>query len=221
MNKISIIAAMLCVTFAFSQNNKYNKFSIETAYGLNHPLSPKVNSGAGAGVLDDLDAGDFSEFKHFDIGGRYMVNQLYGFKFSYAYDRFQYDATSLAINYNRVGVEAVINFDKLFNISFNRQRSFQIQAHTGVGITFAKPKRKGNTEKIGNLMIGITPLFKVTDRIAITTDLSYIVNFKQHYDYGGTNIDPNKKDSVTGGFVNFTIGLNFSIGDSRSHADWY
>jgi len=102
MNKISLIAAILCVTFAFSQDNHYNKFSIEVAYGLNHPLSPKVNSGTGAGVLSDLDAGDFSEFKHFDIGGRYMINQLYGFKLSYAYDRFQYDATSLAINYNRI-----------------------------------------------------------------------------------------------------------------------
>jgi len=213
MKKLSLVAALLCVTFVFSQNNHYNKFSVEVAYGLNHPTSPDSRN--------DFDSnGNFSEFKHFDIGGRYMISQLYGVKLSYAYDRFQWGGSSLAINYNRIGAQLVFNLADVFNISFNRQRSFQIQAHTGVGITIAKPKRDLKSEKIGNFMIGITPLFKITDRIAITTDLSYIVNFKQHYDYGGTLVNSNG-DSTTGGFINFTIGLNYAIGRDRDHADWY
>jgi len=214
MKNLSLVAALLCATFAFSQNNSlYNKISIEAAYGLNHPLSPSDNSG--------FDAGDFSEFKHVDIGGRYMINHIYGAKISYSYDRFQYKNTSaLAITFNRISLEAVFNLAQVFNFSFNRQRSFQIQAHTGAGITFAQPKSIDKSEKIGNFIIGITPLFKVSDRIAITTDFSYIVNIKQHYDYGGIIIDPNY-NSVTGSFINFTIGLNYAIGDGRDHADWF
>lgn len=213
MKKLSLVAALLCVTFAFSQTTNFNKLSIEIAYGLNHPTSPSDNSG--------FDAGDFSEFKHVDIGGRYMFSPLFGGKLSYSYDRFQYENTSvLAITYNRISLEAVVNLARVFNFSFNRQRKFQIQAHTGAGITFAQPKSIDKYEKIGSLIIGLTPLFKVSDRFAITTDFSYIINLKQHYDYGGILIDPNY-NSITGGFINFTIGLNFAIGSGRDHADWY
>ncbi len=213
MKKITLIAALLCVTFMYSQESKYNKFSLEAAYGLNHPISPKDNSG--------FEVNSFSEFKHFDIGGRYMVNSYYGFKLSYAYDRFQYANTSeLAVTYNRVGIDAVFSLSEIFNISFSRNRTFQIQAHTGVGITFAQPKSISNVEKIGSLSIGITPKYKISNRVALTTDLSYIVNFKQHYNYGGILIDP-KYNSVTGGFINFTVGLNVYFGKRRDHADWY
>ncbi len=213
MKKSLFLAVLLCSIFAISQNNNnYNQISIEASYGLNHPLSPSSSSG--------LKASEFSEFKHFDIGGRYMVSRIYGVKLSYAYDRFQWDATSLAINYHRVGVEAVVNLAEVFNFSFNRQRSFQIQTHAGIGVTFAKPKRDLKSEKIGNLMIGITPLIRITDRIAITTDLSYIVNLKQHYDYGGTLVDSDG-DSKTGSFLNFTVGLNYALGNNRDHADWH
>ncbi len=213
MKKISLIAALLCVTFMYSQEGKYNNFSLEAAYGLNHPITPNDNSG--------FAADSFSEFKHFDIGGRYMVNLYYGFKLSYAYDRFQYANTSeLAVTYNRIGVDAVFSLSEILNISFSRNRNVQIQAHTGVGITFAQPKSISKVEKIGNFSIGITPKFKISKRVALTTDLSYIVNFKQHYNYGGILIDP-EYNSVTGGYINFTVGLNVYFGKRRDHADWY
>ncbi len=212
MKKLSLIAALLCVTFVFSQNNHYNKISIEAAYGLNHPLSPDSRTG--------LDASDYSNFTHFDIGGRYMISQLYGVKLSYAYDRFQWEGSSLAINYNRIGAQIVFNLADVFKLKFSRQRNFQIQAHTGVGVTFAKPKRDFKSEKIGNFMIGITPVFKISDRISIPIDFSYIANFKQHYDFGGTLVNANG-DHVTGGFINFTVGINYTIGSDRDHADWH
>ncbi len=214
MKKLSLIIAFLYSLIAFAQNNdQFNKFSIETSFGLNHPLSPSDNTG--------FNTGDFSGFKHFDIGGRYMISQLYGFKLSYAYDRFQDKNTSeLGLTFNRIGVEAVFNLTQVFNITFNRQQSFQIQAHSGLGLTFAQPESIDNSERIGNFIIGITPLFKVADRISITTDLSYILSFKQHYNYSGTLIDPDYK-GTSGGFINFTVGLNFSIGENKNHADWY
>ena len=36
-------------------------------------------------------------------------------------------------------------------------------------------------------MIGVRPIFKLTKGLALTTDLSYILNFKQHYDYAGNS----------------------------------
>ncbi|MBE9490621.1 MAG: hypothetical protein IMY67_10035 [Bacteroidetes bacterium] len=213
MKKLALIVLCFSTIVAYTQEKKYNQFSIETSYGLNHPLTPKDNSG--------FDVGLFSEFKHFDIGGRYMINQMYGAKLSYAYDRFQYKNTSeLAVTYHRISAEVVFNMAKVFNISFNKARTFQIQTHTGFGITLAQPKSIDNYERIGNFIIGLTPQVKITDRLAITTDLSYIVSFKQHYDYGGILIDPEYK-GTSGSFINATIGLQVSLGEKKYHADWY
>ncbi len=212
MKKLALIAVCLCSIVAYSQEIQYNKFSIEASYGLNHPLTPTDNSG--------FDVGTFSEFKHFDLGGRYMINQMYGAKVSYAYDRFQHKSISeLAVTYHRISAEVVFNMAKVFNMTFNEAQTFQIQTHAGFGITFAQPKSIDNYERIGNFIIGVTPHVKITDRLAITTDLSYIVSFKQHYDYGGILIDPDYK-GTSGSFVNFTVGLQVSLGEHECHADW-
>ena len=70
-------------------------------------------------------------------------------------------------------------------------------------------------------MLGIRPIFKLTRGIALTTDLSYIVNFKQHYDYAGRTFNPTKPEGLVGGFLNFSVGLNFNLGDRGVHADFY
>ena len=212
MKKLILFLVWMSTIVSFAQEKPYNKFSIEASYGLNHPLTPKDNSG--------FDVGLFSEFKHFDLGGRYMIKPMYGAKLSYSYDRFQYKNTSeLAVTYHRISAEVVFNMAKVFNMSFNKARTFQIQTHTGFGITLAQPKSIDNYEKIGNFIIGVTPQVKITDRLAITTDLSYIVSFKQHYDYGGILIDPEYK-GTSGSFINATVGLQFSLGDNKHHADW-
>ena len=211
----------LLILFCFSaaaQNDNFNKFSLETSFGLSYPIAP---SNFSLPIFDGVGVSDFAGPKHFDIGARYMISELYGFKLSYAYDRFQYDGSSLASSFYRFGLEAVFNVSELFNVQFNRRRTFQIQLHGGLGGTFATSKNQTGTDRIGNIILGVRPMFKLTSNLALTTDLSYIVNFKQHYDYAGRSFYSTEPDGLIGGFSNVSVGLSFSLGERRVHADFY
>jgi len=213
MKKAALIVVLLCVSIVHSQDKNFNQFSIEASYGLNSPLSPSDNSG--------YDVSDFGGFSHFDIGGRYMFNRYYGVKLNYSYDKFQHkDLSDLHVKYSKVSAEFVLNLSQVFNFYLTPQRFIQIQSHSGFGITFAKPSSISNKERIGNFIIGLNPQFKISDRIGITTDFSYNFIFKQHFNYAGDLIHPDY-DSVSGSFINFSIGLQFYLGAESIHADWY
>jgi OOP family OmpA-OmpF porin len=213
MKKTTLIISFLCIFIAHSQDKNFNKFSIEASYGLNNPLSPGDNSG--------YDVSDFGGFSHFDVGGRYMFNQFYGVKLNFSYDKFQHkDFNDLHVKYSKVSAEFVLNLSQALNLYLTQQRNLSIQTHSGFGITFAKPSSITNKERIGNFIIGMTPQFKISERIGITTDFSYNFIFKQHFNYAGDLIHPDY-DSVTGSFINFSIGLQFYLGAETIHADWY
>ena len=218
MKNFFLATFILFTSFVFAQNDNFNKFSLETSFGLSYPIAPTSFSEP---IFEGVGASDFAGPKHFDIGFRYMVSKLYGFKLSYAYDRFQYDGSSLASSFYRFGLEAVFNVSELFNVRFNRRGTFQVQLHGGLGGTFATSKTQTGIDRIGNLMLGIRPMFKLTRGLALTTDLSYIVNFKQHYDYAGRSFYSSEPEGLVGGFLNFSVGLNFNLGDRRVHADFY
>ena len=109
-----IFSLLICCSFtAVAQNDNFNKFSLETSFGLSYPIAP---TSFAQPIFEGVGAADFAGPKHFDIGARYMVSELYGFKLSYAYDRFQYDGSSLASSFYRFGLEAVFNASELFNV---------------------------------------------------------------------------------------------------------
>ncbi|MDB4302822.1 hypothetical protein N9936_00430 [bacterium] len=220
MKKLILPTLILFTSFVFAQKDNFNKFSLETAFGLSYPIAP---SSFAKPIFEGVGVSEFAGPKHFDIGARYMVSALYGFKLSYAYDRFQYDGSSLASSFYRFGLEAVFNVSELFDIRFTRRGTFQIQLHGGLGGTFASSKTDTSVDQIGNIMLGVRPIFKLTKGLALTTDLSYILNFKQHYDYAGQSFAfyQGNREGLTGGFLNFSVGLNFNLGDRRVHADFY
>ena len=218
MKNLIFSLLILCCFSAAAQNDNFNKFSLETSFGLSYPIAP---SNFSRSIFDGVGVSDFAGPKHFDIGARYMISELYGFKLSYAYDRFQYDGSSLASSFYRFGLEAVFNVSELFNVQLSRRRTFQIQVHGGLGGTFATSKTNTSRDRIGNIILGVRPMFKLTSNLALTTDLSYIVNFKQHYDYAGRSFFSTEPDGLIGGFSNVSVGLSFSLGERRVHADFY
>jgi len=219
MKKLVLPIFILLTCFVHAQNDNFNKFSLETSFGLNYPIAP---TGFSKPIFADVGVSEFAGPKHFDIGARYMVSPLYGFKLSYGYDRFQYDGSSLASTFYRMSLEAVVNTTELFGISFNRRSTIQIQLHGGFGGTFATSKTNTkDIDRIGHLIVGVRPMFKLSDTFALTTDLSYLVNFKQHYDYAGNSFGGTNPEGLVGGYVNFSVGVSFYLGDKRVHADFY
>ncbi len=226
MKKIYLLIFLLFfVELLFSQR-KYNRFSIEAGYGFNIPITPK----------DDITASDYILPNHIDLGVRYMFDEYFGFKLHYANDRFRDKKNkNIGNGYHRLGIEAVYNLSNRLDLLNN---NFNILFHAGIGVTYAFPesirrfKNGGeftfeltpyNTkryERIGNLIFGLTPQFRLSDDMALTFDMVYIINTQQQYSYSGELLYINRK-KVQGNFVNFTVGLQFYLGKERRHADWY
>ncbi len=221
-----LILLLFAFNLSFSQK-RYNVFSVELSYGMNIPILP----------LSTINQSNYNFPRHLDLGLRYNFNEFYGIKLYVARDRFQNkNDKNIGNTYKRIGIEGIYNFTNHLNLNDNI--NFNILLHAGVGLTHAFPDaikryRNGgeftfgltpeNTkdyERIGNMTFGVTPQYKYSDRIAFRLDLAFIFSREQQYFYNGEliNIDRRK---VTGRFANFTIGIQYYIGNKRSHADWY
>lgn len=205
---LMLLLATISVT---GQTDKFNRFSAEFTTGIHVPLAPDYG----------ISSSEYIAFKQFQISGRYMVTEKYGIKGHYGFNNFSDpNDSNMGVSYNRVGLEGVVNVGKLLNVRFRLRERFGLLFHTGAGITFANPSSVSGTEHIGNILAGFTGEIKLNNSFTLLGDLTYIANLKQHYAYNGELINANY-DPVPGSFVNFSIGIMYSFGEEKYHADWY
>lgn len=217
MKKIILTFFIFSCISSFAQKREFNQWSVEANYGLSLPVTP---------IPDGRKAGDFNGYTHFSLGGRYMFMPEIGTKLSYVHDKFQdTEATSNNLVYHRVDLEAVSNLVTLFNFQSDFFNNFGLLAHAGVGFIFANPSDISNNEKVGNIIIGINPMYRLSENLALSLDFAYNFSPKQHYGFDGMLIEPNYAPSneyiaFNGGFMNIAIGLKYYIGNKGNHADW-
>lgn len=216
------VALVFCILFGFNQvdaqSGRFNHFAIEASGGLAMPLSPK----------NDLIDGNYAGLNSFQISGRYNFYSRFNrelqhlsVRLSYSHHGFKNSKNSdLGIAYNKLTAEAVYNVGQMFGLGYSSFENLGLLAHAGAGVSFATPEGKDFYEKVGHLQLGLTPLFKISDKVALFADLTYVLNLKQHYYYDGSLINPNYNHK-TGGFTTFSFGIMFYPGEERHHADWY
>ncbi len=230
---MDVLKAILVPFFLFffcnpmlSQKGKYNNFSIEMRYGLNIPYTPK----------DDISSSNYILPNHIDLGIRYMLDDYFGVKIHYAHDRFRDKNSDIVGNkFHRIGFEGIYNIGNNFYLFGN---DFGMFFRAGIGVTYAYPEsvrrflnggaftfglEPHNTkryERIGNIIFGLTPLYRYSNKVAIALDATYVYNLAQQYSYNGELLYPNKR-KVRGGFINVTIGLQIYLGKGSRHIDWY
>ena len=209
--KIKFLFALLLVSSLSFAQYRFNQFSIEA--GAGYVI-------AGNHYNDSYDS-NFSGFRHVDLGVRYMINENYGVRLTYANDRFlQSNGSKVGINYNKVGVDGIYNLGRLIDLAYNSNENIGLLGHVGVGYTKGSPLSGEKTERIGNISFGITPQFKIGENTVFFTDLSANLNMKQHYGFdGGLNYGGDK--TFMGSHYNLTFGLMIYLGQNRYHADWY
>lgn len=214
MNPLKITFLLVSI-FLFSsfnllaQKNDYNHWSVEISTGLHVPFSPG----------DGISRSEYIAFKQFQLSGRYMFSKRVGIKGHYGFNRFaDPDNKDLAVSFNRVGLEGVLNVGRLLNVSFHIREKIGLLFHTGVGITFSNSASSTGVDRMGNILAGFTGQINVSNGIALMGDLTYISNIKQHYGYNGILL---KSAPSSGGFVNLSVGIIFNLGEERYHADWY
>lgn len=209
MKNITLLILILVLSTPASAQ-EFDKWSLDLGFGM-HKIGAPISDGYSAKVLGQG-----------SIGVRYMFNEKFGLRADLGYNKFEADENSLPFssNYFRGTLEGVVNVGNVLKFNSWTQR-FNVLAHTGIGVSILnmiEPELTGNLY-MTTLNVGITPQFKITDRIAVFADFSSLINFYQNINFDGTNNLSAKESNIS--LYNTSLGLNISFGKYRRLADFY
>lgn len=215
MKKLLLIPFLIVGTCLFAQesNNDYNKWSLEVSGGFHKPTRPFANNY----YVDTPDLWQAA------IGARYMFNDRFGLKLDFNYHDITEgsDSRSFKSEYFRTSLQGVVNLGSVLHFE-NWTKSIGLLVHGGMGYSQLNPKEPNklkNSDQMMNFIAGISPQVRLSNRVALTADLSMIGHIRQDITWDGT-----AKPGVVRGFNSYmttaSIGLNFYLGKHEKHADW-
>jgi hypothetical protein len=200
------------ILFLFGMNvqaqldgSDFNKLSLEAGYGMSKPFSP-------VSITSDA---NFISYSHLNGGIRYMYNENIGVKGQLAYERYS-ENSNLGIESTHADIQLHYNIGRLLNIPYSTYERVGLFVHSGVGISMAKSININRRDRVGNLLFGITPKIKISNSLAVFTDLTYSYNRKQDLYYDGSVV---KRTNGSNAFL--SVGLIVYLGSEDIHADWY
>ncbi len=209
MKKIYFGALFTLMSFLVNAQD-YDHWSIDLGAGIHQvgaTQSPSYSSTAlGQGSL----------------GFRYMFNERFGMRLDLGYNSFS-DADGsqpFKSNYYRASIEGVVNLGNLlkFNSFTNR---FNLLGHVGAGaasLNVTEPTDNGG-DVMYVMNIGLTPQFKLNDRLSIFLDVNSLIHFHQDDNFdGGVNLSP-RESNIS--LMNTSIGLNIALGKNKQSADFW
>ncbi len=225
MKKLLLAILLFSLQFSVFSQSEFNKWSLETNIGFNKPMGPLT-----PGYLSPtLNIG------HLDLGIRYMFNEKFGLKGDGGFGSFSEvkgESPEFKTNYLRANIQGVFNLGRIMSFeSFSRRVG--LLGHFGGGfgrMSFNETILNTEPEYQYNIISGLTGQYKLGPRIALTSDISMIYNGRQTYTFDGNSynadaqpIGPNQNPYVhaPGTWWTGTVGLNFYLGSSNEHADWY
>jgi OOP family OmpA-OmpF porin len=197
-------------TSSIVENNEYNKWSIEINGGLNKPF---------AAFTPGYSTASLNMF-HADLGARYMFNPKFGLKLDFGYDKFQErdDTPSFETTQLRTSLQGVINLGRALNFE-DFTNTFGLLLHGGVGVSQLTSKNGfDGQDYAGNGILGLTGQIKLSERVALTGDLTGLFNVKQNQNFDG--MSPANTGTIDGMLLNGSVGLTFYLGKNAKHADW-
>ena len=178
-----------------------DKVTLEASYGYNQAFSP-----------DNVDRTDVSGLKTIQLGANYQINDFWGVRGTYSNTQFEHkDFDGQGVTFNKITAEATFTVLKAILKTTNENASkFDVIAHAGFGLNFGKSKVTDASDTMGNFQIGLKPEYKVSNRVGIFVDGTYILNFSQNVGYNGKQIAGN--DTTTGGYATGLIGVSIKLG---------
>jgi OOP family OmpA-OmpF porin len=207
------LAASLSVATTMAQAPTFNRFSLEAQFGLNNPIAPMASA---------YDSRTFG-LLHTGLSGRFIVNDSFGNRLGTAFDRFEANSKSIPFttDYLRVSGEGVINLANVLHFGEWTDR-FGLLLHAGMGYSTMRSEdnkvQDVNWDQMLHAMIGLTPQVRLSNRMALSVDVSVLAHAYQSrtYDFSIRNEDP----GIDGYLYNVSIGLQYSFGKQAVYADW-
>jgi OOP family OmpA-OmpF porin len=68
--------------------------------------------------------------------------------------------------------------------------------------------------------IGLTPMYNISNKFAVTADFTHNFTMKQHYGFDGILLNKDYTPK-SGSYYNFSVGLIYYLGENKYHSDWY
>ena len=216
MKKIVITLAFalsLMHAKAQTENNttSYNKWSVELDGGFNKPQRPFTPGSYYTARISPYTV---------DLGVRYMMNNKFGLKADVGYNNFTGQKNSsidFDSNYYRIDLQGVANLGRIMNFE-TWTNTFGLLGHAGFGVGRLENKDFHFKDNVGNLIAGLTGQIRITDRIALTGDVTTICNAFQDHTFDGAAATHAR--GFSGLLFNGTVGLNIYLGKNTKHADW-
>lgn len=223
--KILLVFAMghnLVVAQEEHKSIDFNKWSLELNLGQNKPDKPFAE---GYYSSDPDTYFKFAGVNHLDFGVRYMFNPYFGAKLDFGYDIMQNQSSTTSLPFEtkqyRLGLQGIVNASRLLKFETFTGR-FGLLFHGGLQVSQLAPQKginKGVTEDNGGLIIGLTPQFRLTNRLLLTGNFSYLRNVRQHLNWdGSTSVLSN---NLSGSLYNVSLGVTVYLGKHDKHADWF
>ncbi len=207
--KTIFLGGLLVVLTNKANAQDYNKWSIDLGAGI-HTIGSSLSPGYYAKPLGQ---GNF--------GVRYMLNNRFGLRVDLGFSKFseRNGTPDFSSNYYRASLEGVVNIGNVLNFNSWSKR-INLLLHAGGGfssLNTLNPTVNGGDGMV-NLIFGLTPQFKISDKISVFADFSSLIHFFQADNIdGGTNTIP-RETNVS--IFNTSIGVNIALGNKKQHADF-
>ncbi|TRX37070.1 hypothetical protein [Flavobacterium restrictum] len=222
-NKL-IILLLLVVSSVFSQEKIDStktkiptpKWALEIGTGNSQGTAPYTDGYFA--TKNDKVFGDV-KLNSISIGARYNYSKLIGFKMDLAFDLYKNNKDSRSKPFEvaqyRTSLQGIINLNTLFKTK-NEQPRFTVLLHGGLNVshfqnvkTVARPK-VGGADYFGGFVIGLTPMFRVTNKTSVYFDISSYTNYRQHLAWDGNHSEVS--NNLNGHMVSMNLGVSFAIG---------
>lgn len=201
---------MATTTTKPSTEQEYNKWSLELNGGVNKPTR----------TMTPGYATETANFFHGDLGVRYMFNPKFGLKLDVGYDQFKEkkNTPDFESRYVRASLQGVVNIGRALNFE-TWTNTIGLLAHGGFGVSQISTETGfGGQDYMAHGIAGLTGQIRLSNRVALTGDLTGIVNGRQNWNFDGMG------NTTTGSFdgvlLNASVGLTFYLGKQTKHADW-
>lgn len=205
MKKSIILIALLTGLFILNTQAQENKKSFldrtrfEFGVGVNFPLEPR----------EGVEVKNYSGVGSLYCGAIYELNDLWGVRGAYAYNKFENkeDVSMGSLQHKFV---AEVMFDVVGSIAKQKEQRFELYLHSGAGLSIGRSELKSGTDMMGTFQVGILPNYKISEDVGVHLDLVYVTNFKQDYGYHGGPVSFSGK-SATGEYMIANIGVSVKM----------
>ncbi len=155
------------------------------SFGQKITADLNLGAHAGSGVNTGIAA---------NIGVAYKITPLFSARLDAGLDQFGDN------NMTRVNLNGLVNLTNMLKLT---ESNYGLTAHLGAGVSnrvndlLFKDNYRMSGDGMVNTMFGLTPSYKLNDKMSIQMDASYILLFKSNTDLGN--------------YLNTTIGISYKF----------